>query len=333
LAAVGTASLAVVSTLPTTVGAFWPFSIASAQEGGEPPILHDETLPLLKAAINSDPNPSKGGWEIAMSEGSALIAHAGPEGTLPYRESANKNGAISLYTVREGDSLSEIASMFGVSMNTILWANDLQSAKLIRPGMELLILPITGVKYEVKKGGTLSDIAKKFDVPVEDIAAFNGLDSNATLAAGQEVIVPGGEIAKTTSKSSSGTTTKVGTVSKSLPSTSGYFANPVPGGRRSQGIHGYNGVDIAAPSGTPIYAAAAGTITVAKGGGGYNGGYGNYIVISHENGMQTLYAHMSSLAVSGGAVDKGELIGYIGNTGKATGNHLHIEVRGGKNPF
>ena len=101
----------------------------------------------------------------------------------------------------------------------------------------------------------------------------------------------------------------------------------------SQGIHGYNGVDVSAPSGTPIYAAAGGTIVVAKGGGGYNGGYGNYIVIDHGNGTQTLYAHMSSLAVSGGSVSKGSLIGYVGSTGRSTGNHLHFEVRGAKNPL
>lgn len=120
--------------------------------------------------------------------------------------------------------------------------------------------------------------------------------------------------------------------SKALKTVSG-FGFPVPGGRISQGVHGRNGVDISAPAGTPIYAAAAGTITVAKGDGGYNGGYGNHIVINHANGTQTLYAHMLRITVSGGPVSKGSLIGYVGNTGRSTGNHLHFEVRGGLNPF
>ena len=103
-------------------------------------------------------------------------------------------------------------------------------------------------------------------------------------------------------------------------------------GRRSQGIHGYNGVDIAAPAGTPIVASASGDVIIARS-AGWNGGYGNYIVIKHDNGTQTLYAHMSSLAVSGGTVEKGELIGYVGISGRATGYHLHFEVRGAKNPL
>lgn len=321
-----------MSTLPTQVGAFWPFDIARGEDGGtEPPILHDGTIALLKAAVNSDPNPSKGEVEIAMSEGSALIANSGPEGTLPYRE-GKKNGQISMYTVREGDSLSEIADMFGVSMNTILWANNVESAKLIRPGMELLILPVSGVQHKVGKGETLAGIAKKYDADADEIALFNGLESGAGLTAGSSIIIPGGEVVAKTTKTA--TAAKKTGSSSALPALSGYFGNPVPGGRITQGLHGYNGIDVGAPNGTPIYAAAAGKVLVAKSDGGYNGGYGNYVVISHDNGTQSLYAHMSRTATSVGAtVEKGELIGYIGITGKATGYHLHFEVRGAKNPL
>jgi len=329
------AFFATISLLPSSVGAFWPFSIASGAEGdNETPILHDETLPLLKAAINSDPNPTKGGVDIAMSEGSALIANTGPEGTLPYRESGVKNGQISLYTVREGDSLSEISDMFGVSMNTILWANDIKSAKLISPGMELLILPVSGVQHKVGKGETLAGIAKKYGADLDEVALYNGIESGAALAAGETIVVPGGEVVqKTVAKSTSSGSVAKSSGGSALPALSGYFGNPLPGGRLTQGVHGYNAVDIGAPNGTPIYAAAGGTIIVAKSGGGYNGGYGNYIVIKHDNGTQTLYAHMSSLAVSGGAVEKGTLIGYVGISGRATGYHLHFEVRGAKNPL
>ena len=328
------AFFAIVSLLPGSAGAFWPFSIASGAEGdNETPILHDETLPLLKAAINLDPNPAKGGVDIAMSEGSALIANTGPEGTLPYRESGVKNGQISLYTVREGDSLSEISDMFGVSMNTILWANDIKSAKLISPGMELLILPVSGVQHKVGKGETLAGIAKKYGADLDEVALYNGIESGAALAAGETIVVPGGEVQKTVAKSTSSGSAAKSSGGSALPALSGYFGNPLPGGRLTQGIHGYNAVDIGAPNGTPIYAAAGGTIIVAKSGGGYNGGYGNYIVIKHDNGTQTLYAHMSSLAVSGGAVEKGTLIGYVGISGRATGYHLHFEVRGAKNPL
>jgi len=328
----GIAVTVVFSAFPIPVGAFWPFTTTRAAEEVEP-VLHDSSLALLDPATNPDPNPAKGGLRLATTENSALIAGASIEGTLPSSASVvgGGGGAISLYEVREGDSLSDIAEMFGVSVNTILWANDLKSASDIHPGDNLLILPVSGVQHKVAKGDTLAKIAKKYDADLEEVAIYNGLDTDVALAVGETIIVPGGDHVVTTKSSTS--TKKSSTTAKALPAVSGYFGNPVPGGRLTQGVHGNNGVDIGAPSGTPIYASASGTIIVAKSGGGYNGGYGNYIVISHDNGTQTLYAHMSGLAVSGGAVAKGDLIGYVGNTGRSTGNHLHFEVRGARNPF
>jgi murein DD-endopeptidase MepM/ murein hydrolase activator NlpD len=98
-------------------------------------------------------------------------------------------------------------------------------------------------------------------------------------------------------------------------------------------LHGYNGVDIAAPVGTSIFAAAEGTVIVAAS-SGWNSGYGNYVVISHPNGTQTVYGHASKVMVSVGEhVSKGQLIASVGSTGKSTGPHLHVEVRGAANPF
>lgn len=338
LAVISAAALGTVLFLvPRIAGAFWPFTRTEAASAADDIIVHDADLDLLKAAIHSDPNPSKGGATIAMTEGSALIANSGPEGTVAHVEGTS-GGRISLYEVREGDSLSEIADMFGVSTNTILWANDLAGAGSIHPGMSLVILPVSGVRHEVLSGQTLKGIANKYGADVDEVARYNGLDVSESLAVGTEIIIPGGEVetkkvATATKKTSTSSAKSSAASSRSLPAISGFFGNPLPGGRLSQGIHGYNGVDIAAPAGTPIYAAAGGTVIVARNNGGYNGGYGNYIVIDHGNGTQTLYAHMSSTAVSGGDVGKGALIGYVGNTGKSTGNHLHFEVRGAKNPF
>ena len=103
---------------------------------------------------------------------------------------------------------------------------------------------------------------------------------------------------------------------------------------KTQGLHGYNGVDLAAKTGTPIMASASGEVIVAKS-GGYNGGYGSYVVIQHGNGSQTLYSHMSSVSTYKGAtVVQGQVIGTVGSTGKSTGSHLHFEIRNGiRNPF
>lgn len=327
--------------IPHLAGAFWPFSTTeAAEEGSGNPILHDTRIALLEAATHSDPNPSKGGADITLTGGSALIANTGIEGTIADIAPTQGNGRISIYEVRNGDSLSEIAQLFGVTNNTILWANDLSSATSIHPGMKLLILPVSGVQHKVKKGETLATLATTYGGDADEIAAFNGLVKGESLAIGQEVIIPNGEVvakapAKKATTASKSTATSAGSKAAApLPTISGSFTNPVPGGRLSQGIHGYNAVDISAPSGTPIYAAAGGTVIVAKGGGGWNGGYGNYIVIDHGDGTQTLYAHMSSMDISSGtSVSKGERIGSVGITGKATGYHLHFEVRGARNPF
>lgn len=283
-----------------------------------------QTMALPKPAMNIDPNPEKGGGDVTVVDGEALVSEEGPSGTMADLEKA-KNQQISIYVVREGDTLSGIATMFGVSANTIKWANDIPPSGTIRIGQTLTILPVTGVKYTVKKGDTLASIAKQFGADASEVANFNGIE---TLAVGTEIIIPDGEIAappapKVASGSSGGT----------VAVSSGYYAHPVPGARRTQGIHGYNGVDLAAPVGTPIRAAASGEVIVARQ-GGYNGGYGSYVVIRHDNGTQTLYAHMSSVSVGiGQSVSKGEAIGGVGNSGRSTGAHLHFEIRGAKNPF
>jgi murein DD-endopeptidase MepM/ murein hydrolase activator NlpD len=98
-------------------------------------------------------------------------------------------------------------------------------------------------------------------------------------------------------------------------------------------LHGHNGIDLAAPVGTPVLASAGGKVIVSRM-GGYNGGYGIYVVISHSNGTQTLYAHLNANWVSvGEEVVQGQVIGTVGRTGRVTGPHLHFEVRGAKNPF
>jgi len=90
-------------------------------------------------------------------------------------------------------------------------------------------------------------------------------------------------------------------------------------------------VDLAIKTGTPIRASAAGKVTLAR--NGYNGGYGNLVVISHPNGTETLYAHQSKIATTTGVqVYQGEVIGYVGSTGRSTGPHLHFEVHGARNP-
>lgn len=286
---------------------------------------------LLQASQNPDPQTARGGADIQIQDG--VLVSTGPIGQDDISASKSNGGEISVYVVREGDSLSQIAQMFGVTSNTILWANDLAKASAIKQGDSLIILPIAGVRHVVKKGDTISSIAKKYEGNAEEILSYNQLADSSDLVVGDTLVIPGGAlhaeparvaVAKKSTKNSSVKTTATKGSS---------FSHPIPGAIKTQGIHGYNAVDWGAGIGTTVRAASAGQVIVAKS-SGWNGGYGNYIVIKHSNGVQTLYAHLSRLDVGVGAnVAAGESIGASGNSGKSTGPHLHFEVRGGKNPF
>jgi len=290
-----------------------------------------QNIPLLQAALNSDPAPAKGGGDITIINGSALFSDTGPYGSMADIEDAKpESGEISLYVVRNGDSISQIAKMFDVSISTIIWANDIKKGDLIKPGQTLLILPVSGVKYIVREGDTIKGVATKFKGDTDEIIQFNGLPEGGKLVVGSEIIIPDGEDSSSVPVASIKTAIIKGSSGSSY---AGYYLRPVENGVRSQGIHGYNGIDLAAPTGTPVLASAVGDVIVSRS-TGWNGGYGKYMVIKHANGTQTLYAHLSDVIVSAGwHVVQGQIIGYVGSTGKSTGPHLHFEVRGAKNPF
>lgn len=285
---------------------------------------------IMLSAYNNAANTAQGGGDIIIDDG--VLVASGPYGSDIIER--NSVGEITLYAVREGDTLSQIAEMFEVNSNTILWANDLESAADIHPGDTLVILPIVGVRHVVKDGDTIASIAAKYEGQEAEILEYNQIASLDDVSVGATLVVPGGNLHKATTKAVKNVADS--TVSQSTPvavSAGGGFVHPLPSAVRTQGIHGYNAVDLAAPNGTAIRAAAAGEVIVSKG-SGWNGGYGTYIVIRHGNGAQTLYAHMSANYVGVGAiVAAGETIGAVGNTGRSTGDHLHFEVRGAKNPF
>lgn len=299
-------------------------------------VMNSQNMSLLHAAINIDPNPSRGGAEVAIVDETALLSEVGPSGSIAnIDEGSATHGQISTYVVRQGDSLSKIAEMFDVSVNTIIWANNLKGG-VIHEGQTLVILPISGVRHTIKSGETLQAIANKYKADLGEVLDYNNISESAVLAVGDVLTIPNAELpAPAPIKKTIASTPKLTAPLKGAngPSFPGYFQRPVKGGVRTQGLHGYNGVDIAAPVGTPIYAAAAGTVIVSSS-GGWNLGYGNYIVISHPNGTQTLYAHASKLLVSlGERVEQGQNIALMGSTGKSTGSHVHFEIRGAKNPF
>ena len=282
---------------------------------------NSQTMNLLEGYLNINP-VGIGGPLLAVIEGSALAS--GEDAGTYIDLGKSGTGEISIYVVRSGDTLSDIAEMFGVSVNTIVWANNMTS-RTLKVGQELVILPITGVKHTVKSGDTLQSLAKKYKADLDDILSYNGLETGSKIVVGDVIIIPDGVI--------SATQNAIVQSTSQIVVSSGYYTRPIRGGRKTQGIHGYNGVDLAAPTGTPIYASAKGTVIIART-SGYNGGYGLYVAIKHPNGTQTVYGHMSRVNVSvGQQVSQGEIIGAVGNTGRSTGPHVHFEIRGARNPF
>ncbi len=295
---------------------------ASASVGGADPFPF-----LAPSSFGSDPRA----FDLQFVDGSALVSSMGPLGNIAEAADSSVSYKITTYTVREGDTLSLIAETFDVSVATIRWANNIPQGGQIRKGDTLVILPVSGVQHTVLKGDTIASIAKKYSGDPDDIYDFNGLTPGEPLEAGVVVVIPDGEISLPpvqTPRSFAPTYVRGGG-----PEYAGYYMRPIVGGVRSRGLHGFNGVDLARSCGSPIYASAAGTIITARS-SGWNGGYGEYVVIAHGNGTQTLYAHLSAVLVNpGSGVVQGQQMGLVGSTGKSTGCHVHFEIRGAKNPF
>lgn len=230
-------------------------------------------------------------------------------------------GESRTYIVQPGDTASQIAEKFNISTNTVLWANGLAASSVIKPGDELTILPFSGVRHKVKQGENVSAIAYEYDVDIEAIIEANDLGSDGFIRAGEWLVVPGGTPPVRSRTQRYAATTNTGAS----------FIYPASGKNWGY-LHAVNAVDIANSCGTPVYAAAGGTVTTAYN-SGWHGGYGRYIKVSHPGGIVTLYAHLNQVIAYSGWVNQGQQIGVLGNSGNSTGCHLHFEVRGARNSF
>ncbi len=272
-------------------------------------------------------------------------------------ESEAASRGLITYTVQTKDTLFGIAYSYGLRPETVLWSNYSalkDNVDLLTVGMDLVIPPTDGLITVVQEGDSISSLAHQFQVKPEDIVdePINGLkDINQILTPGQELFIPGGQretvvwqvpkpVEVRQTKTSTGQTVKVYSVG-----TCGEVAIPALGTgsfiwpEDRHYLSGYNfsawhpGVDIAGHLGEPIYAADSGTVIYA----GYSlnkagvpVGYGQYVVIDHGDGYQTLYAHASQLFVRcGQQVLKGTQIAAVGSVGNSTGPHLHFEIRSG----
>jgi murein DD-endopeptidase MepM/ murein hydrolase activator NlpD len=248
------------------------------------------------------------------------------------------------YTVEMGDSIFGIAQQFNIKPESILWANfDIlnDNPDMISPGLALHIPPVDGIYYQWQDGDTLSAVAQRYKAEVDQVLNWQGnrFDlTNPQVAVGESIMIPGGSrefkqwLVPTIPRGPAGVLKSVlgpgaCDTSEGGWGGSGSFVWPADNHYLSGNDYwsGHLGIDIAAGLGAPLYAADSGLVVYS---GPAYGGYGNMIMIDHNNGYQTLYAHLSSLAVScGQGVSRGQYIGGAGSTGNSTGPHLHFEVR------
>ncbi len=292
----------------------------STSEQGSAALINDANLAGLTAADS----PENAVGYVLVDRSSFLNPS-----TLSTNITPSRNGLLT-YKVADGDTVSTIAAQFGISVGTIIWANNLSASGRIKPGEEIVILPVSGVLHKVRRGETIASIASAYGVEAKNIATFN----KEALKAGQTVVVPNARPitpAKPKASHFSSGSNSPETVS------GGYFISPVTNGLNWGKLHDGNAVDIAAACGTPIVASASGVITEVASPSNWNSGYGGFVRISHANGTATFYAHTSvNLVGVGDEVGQGSAIAKIGRTGQVhgmTGCHVHFGVSGTRNPF
>jgi len=251
----------------------------------------------------------------------SIRRQANPHTIIPQRP---RLGIIT-YTVEAGDTIQSIAKQFDLDPTTIMWANPAveDAPDLLRIGQKLVILPINGVYHQVEEGDTLASIAETYEVASNAIVncKHNDLErSGRGMETGTYLIVPGGEKPYEPKK----VTAYAGSVPEGARGT-GRFQWPVLGTITQGYWYGHRAIDIGAPTGSAVLATDGGFISFA---GWTDVGYGYLIVVDHANGFATYYAHLSNIYVAEGqAVERGQVIGAVGNTGNSTGPHLHFEIR------
>lgn len=223
------------------------------------------------------------------------------------------------YKVQKGDTISGITKKFGLTnISTLIAVNDIGNVRQLAAGQKLKIPSMDGLFYTVQSGNSLQGICSKFNVTMEEILDVNELETSV-LTTGQQLFIPGARMDSKQLQKAMGELFKNPLSTKyRLSSYFGPRADPFTGVRSN-----HTGIDMACPQGSAIMASASGTVAVS----GFHPVYGNYVIIKHSNGYQTLYGHMSKILVKKGQwISQGSRIGLVGSTGYSTGPHLHFSV-------
>ncbi|MDP3052738.1 MAG: peptidoglycan DD-metalloendopeptidase family protein [bacterium] len=298
--------------------------ILGGPENQSEPVLADS----LSLNVNGE-SSFNGFAGFILLDSSVILDPGNPlNSVLPTRDN------LMIYQIQSGDTVSKIAAKFDISKNSIFWNNPGLISSFIKPGQEIIILPVEGVLHEIKTGDSLDSIAGLYGVSSEDIKKYNPNFQKLLQEPGDKLIIPQGQPLTKNNANTQGTSW-AGNFLVDLGNN--YFISPTKGWNWGR-LHNYNAVDIANSCGTPVYAAADGVVVEVANDNGWNSGYGNYIKIEHVmDKIYTRYAHLDKVLVDNGKyVLQGAEIGLMGKTGNTdgpTGCHLHFEVYGAKNSF
>ena len=246
---------------------------------------------------------------------------------LAHLKNRDSRWHLKRYRIRKNDNLWKIAKRFGVNHRLIIGINRIDDADLLKPGRYINIPTREGVYYRVMKGDTVAKIAARHGVEVSRILSHNGIRSGV-IRPGQRLFIPDAlerptvhnvAARKWTQAPQPALTTFAWPMRGRITSGFGTRRDPFTGQRSF-----HCGIDISADMGTPVRASADGRVIFS----GWKPGYGNVVVVRHENGYVTVYAHNSkNLVAEGAEVKRGDTIASSGATGAVTGAHLHFEIR------
>lgn len=301
-------------------------------------------------------NAQSFGWLMLAALFLAACAGPGGKAVVIDRSYENRQQAAAPtgdYVIRRGDTVYGVAQRNGVSTRALIDQNNLRPPYLLVPGQSLRLPRSRG--YTVQSGDSIYAISRRFNVDMTTLVGLNGLPAPYTIHVGQRLQLPAGARADTQvaataqapARNTGGTqdaSAPVGPTAKPTPPrpvvsvprpparTGSGFVWPVEGrlvssfGSKSGGQHN-DGVNIAAPRGTPVRAAENGVVAYA---GKEIRGFGNLLLIKHDGGLITAYAHADSLLVArGDVVTRGQVIAKVGQTGGVDNPQLHFEVRRG----
>ena len=308
------AGVAVIAVFAFLSGAKATLSYAASHTG--PLALKDsgkaelETLDKVMAAFVADAS-------VSYTDSGDIVGSGKSRAELAAL--FKKPVSYQTYTVRSGDTLGGITKRFGLTnLSTLIDVNGITNARSLHEGQKLRIPSVDGLMYTVSKGNSLTGLSAKFNVPLEDLLDVNDLASQ-TLTVGQQLFIPGAKMDAAKLHEVLGDLFKIPiTAAYRISSKFGWRPDPFTGVRSY-----HTGIDLACPEGTPIRAAMNGTVAFV----GWSNVFGNYIIVNHPNGYQTLYGHLSASRVKKGQnVTQTTVIGLVGSTGYSTGAHLHFTV-------